>query len=220
MQGDLLAEAVKAFDSEGESAGSDIVNIGHDIAYPPWTSIQEGMASGVSIDHAIGLLGGAGVKINFVGGQWAELYQQLRDGELDCILNVGWPTEIFKDEPVTASKPYEQFKIKIFSKAEGLVSLDSLKGRKIAVQKGSFAKDIVTDLGCEPVTFDNDIQGMVQVLWNNVAGVATEERVGRFISDQLFLGAINSVTDVLSSLDVVYLMRNNDEKTKDLFSLI
>jgi hypothetical protein len=61
---------------------------------------------------------------------------------------------------------------------------------------------------------------MVQVLWNNVAGVATEERVGRFISDQLFLGAINSVTDVLSSLDVVYLMRNNDEKTKDLFSLI
>ena len=204
---DLFTVSDRNFNGGSESAGEKTVRIGHDMAYPPWTSITDGKAAGISIDHTAKIFAGSEYTADFIGGQFGELYAKLMDGNIDCILNVGWPNDFFSDKPVEASAPYEKFNIRIFSKSDEMYDPSFFKGKKIAVQRGSFAGGIVETLGCETLVFENDIQGMVQLLWNNVDGIATEERVARYISQSLFLDAIRPATDVLASLDVVYLLR-------------
>ncbi|MBI9109082.1 MAG: transporter substrate-binding domain-containing protein [Spirochaetales bacterium] len=215
--GQLFSRSEHNLSGVTETTTGQTIKIGHDIAYPPWTSIKDGRASGISIEHTAKIFKGSDYELDFVGGQWAELYNSLLKGEVDCILNVGWPNEFFANEPVAASKPYEKFKIRIFSKDHTAVQASSFSGKRIAVQKGSFAGDIVASLGCEPVVFENDIQGMVQLLWDNVDGIATEERVGKYISENLFMNAIRPVTEVISSLDVVYLMRKGSDVISAIF---
>ncbi len=202
---EIFISSARNFMSAAESEKEEVIRIGHDIAYPPWTSIKDGKAAGISIEHTEKIFAGSDYKVNFIGGQFGELYAKLMDKQIDCILNVGWPNEFFSDKPVEASASYEKFNIRIFSKSEEIQDPSFFKGKKIAVQKGSFAGRIVEQLGCETLVFENDIQGMVQLLWNSVDGIATEERVGRYISESLFLNAIKPVTDVIASLDVVYL---------------
>jgi len=215
--GQLFKSSEQNYRSDLDNTLDRVLKIGHDIAYPPWTSIREGKAAGISIDHTIELFKDSDLEVDFAGGQWAELYGGLLKGELDCILNVGWPNDFFKNEPVAASAPYDKFNIRFFSKEHDFVDASFFRGKRIAVQKGSFAGDIVSDLGCEPVGFENDIQGMVQLLWDNVDGIATEEQVGRYISENLFLNAIKPVTEIVASLDVVYLMRKGADEIRNLF---
>ena len=194
------------------------LKIGHDTAYPPWTHIENGSPVGFSVEHTKSLLRQAGRKAVFNGGQWADLYSKLMNGDLDLLLNVGWPNDFFAKEPVIASKPYSRFNIKLFSTSGKITDIKSFKGKKVAVQRGSFAEDIARNAGFEYLLFENDIQGMVQLLWNNVDAVATEERVGEYISKTLFMGKIQAVTDVIASLDVVYLFREESSELKDLFN--
>ncbi|HAK46285.1 MAG TPA: hypothetical protein DCO79_10270 [Spirochaeta sp.] len=186
---------------------SSVVSIGHDIAYPPWCYIQNGHSAGISIEHTKKIFKDKNVPFNFIGGQWADLYQSMLGGDIDIIANVGWPNNFFDEQPVIASSPYEVFKIKIFAKSDEQLDSSFFKGRKIGVQKGSFAEGVAENLGCEPVVFENDIQGMVQLLWNNIDGLATEQRVGEYLSKSLFLNTVKPVTEVVASLDVVYLMK-------------
>ena len=212
----LFRRSEEIFTGEDELSGR-VFKVGHDIAYPPWTSINDGVAAGISIEHAKRLFQRSAYNLDFIGGQWAELYSGLLKGEHDVILNVGWPNDFFHGEPVAASEPYDRFNTRIFARTDEQHETDYFKGKRIAVQRGSFAREIVEEIGCVPVELENDIQGMVQLLWGNVAGVATEERVGRYISESLFLGSVKPVTDILSSLDVVYLFRK-DSGVQEMFS--
>ena len=201
----LLKDSGQILDSEAGSGSSEVV-IGHDIADPPWCYIKDGASAGISIDYSKEFFRKRNASVSFSGGQWADIYSNLMDGSIDIIANVGWPNQFFKNEPVTASPPYDRFNIRIFAKSADTSDASFFKGRKIGVQKGSFAEDVAAGLGCEPVVFENDIQAMVQLLWNNIDGIATEERVGAYISEHLFLGAVKPVSDIVASLDVVYLM--------------
>ena len=164
--------------SGSASVDSRILNVGHDIAYPPWCYIKEGRSTGISITEAEKFFRERRYSTTFTGGQWTDVYKRLLDGSLDVIANVGWPNSFLEGEPVTASAPYARFNIRIFAKSDESRESSYFLGKRIGVQKGSFAESLIERMGCEPVVFENDIQGMVQLLWKNVDGVATDERVG------------------------------------------
>ncbi len=216
--GDVLTASNTNLVSDKYSEDEKTLAVGHDIAYPPWTYIKEGIPEGISVDYAKKVLSRLGYRPDFVGGQWADLYSRLVAGELDLLVNVGWPNDFFRNEPVIVSKPYEKFKIRLFSANQEASELDVYRGKNVAVQRGSFAEDITQKVKCNPVPFENDIQGMTQLLWKNVDAVATEERVGEFISRSLFLDQIKSTSEVVSSLDVVYMFRNDSIALRDSFN--
>ena len=198
-----------AFDAE--SLNQSVI-VGHDIAYPPWCYIKDGQSAGISIERTKQAFSSSGVEVNFKGGQWINIYNSLHEGSVDLIANVGWPSDYLKNEPLDISEPYESFKIRIFARFDETVDVSRFSGKRIGVQKGSFSAGVVEKYGGIPVEFENDIQGMVQLLWNNIDGVATEEQVGSYISENLFMGALKPVTDVIDSLDVVYIARRGSGK--------
>ncbi len=206
-----------------EDATQENLVFGHDIAYPPWVYIEDGIAAGISVDFTRKLSNNLNKSIDFFGGQWTEIYSMFLDGKLDVLANVGWPNPFFSGQPVMATTPYSSFKICIFGKRQesGVLThlnLNELKGKRIGVQKGSFAEGIAHRLGCIPVVCENDIQGIVQLIWNNLDGIATDQEVGNFISNKLFNNQIGPVTDVIESLDVVYLLRTESIALKDILN--
>ena len=199
-----------------EAAEIKVLTVGHDIAYPPWCYIKDGKSAGISVEKAQKTFRDTDTIVQFKGGQWSDIYDGLLNGSVDVIANVGWPNSVFDNDPVEASSPYDSVKIKIFGKSDEIFSREDLRGKRIGVQKGSFAEDVAASLGCTPVVFENDIQGMVHVLWNNIDGVATEERVGEYISGGLFMNAIKAVSDVVASLDVVFLVKKGSPFTSKI----
>ena len=210
-----ILEGLKKKGRNEEVGSEQILRVGHDIAYPPWTSVEDCGAQGISIENTRNLLSGTGTSPFFVGGQWGDIYPKLLSGELDMLLNVGWPNQFFADQPVIASDAYEKFRVRLFI-PEGVDPGRQIQ--KVAVQRGSFSEEIAVREGYEPVVFENDIQGMVQLLWNNVDALATEDRVGRYISETYFLGKMEATGRVLAELDVVYLFRDEASLMKSEFN--
>ncbi len=206
---DLLSELGDVNNTADTDAleNKNLIKIGHDIAYPPWTHISGGKASGISVSHLESILQKGSYQSYFYGGQWGELYPMLLNGRLDMLLNVGWPSSFFDSEPVIASVPYDKFNVRFFNMEGGNHSADYFKGKRVGVQKGSFTGGIVEKIGAEPIEFDNDIQGIVHLIWNNIDAVATEERVAEYISSNLFMKAVKPASEVVGSLDVVYMFR-------------
>ncbi len=202
---------------------SNLIRAGHDTAYPPWVYIEKGQAAGLSIDMMEEIAQAKELPVDYIGDQWNAIYPALLNHRLDMILNVGWPNNIFEEEPVIASEPYAYFETVIFLPRERLPEGDlytagDLKGKRIACQRGSYVDQELISLGCEITYLDNDIQSFVQLIWNKVFAVATERQVGEHISKKFFDGEIVPASDTLGKKSVVFLFREDSAELRDTFN--
>ncbi len=201
-----------------KTVGDKALLMGHDIAYPPWAHIEKGVSAGIGIEHAHQMGKSLERKQIFIADQWSKVYPKLIGGEVDVLISVGWPNRIFNKEPVIASKPYDQFRARLFTIDGVPTTPKDLRGKKVGVQKGSFSESLSVYFGLERVVFENDICGMVQLLWGNLGAVLVEEKVGTYLSEAFFMGKIKSASDVLESLDVVYLFREDSAELMEHFN--
>jgi polar amino acid transport system substrate-binding protein len=195
---------------------------GHDSAYPPWVYLLEGESRGRSIEVINEIANPTGMDVDFYPSQWSEIYPALLDRKIDIILNVGWPNEQIDTERVRATAPYDHFETTLFLKKEDLeklgeISPDDLEGKKICAQKGSYTDQDLHGTGCTVEYVNNDIQGFVKLVWNKVFAVATDRRVGEYISEQFFDGQIVPASQPLGRTDVVILCGKDNS---ELFSAI
>ena len=190
--------------------------VGHDVTYPPWVQLERGDSAGLSIDLFSKIGAAAGLTSSFVGDEWERVQKAFDLGKIDLLINVGWPNAAFDASKVIPTLPYERFAVRIFAHSARRMGGGSfvLEGKKIAVQRGSYVDQVLKSKGCELVYIENDLHGMVQLIWEEVDGVATEARVGEFLSGKFFGGAVVPVTEVLGTKDVVMLLHAGDEALK------
>jgi ABC-type amino acid transport substrate-binding protein len=219
------ARAVERDRSVGiqEKPGRRTCLAGHDSAYPPWVFVSKGAASGISVSVFSSLCKEADLTPSFSPGQWCTLFPELLDGQLDCLLNVGWPSAYFDSQPVIASLPYASFQTMLFAHKRllshaGAFDVNSLSGKRIAVQRGSFMHQFLAPFHCEIVEYENDIQSMVNHIWNRVDAVCVEREVGKFLSKRFFQEDIVPVSESLGKKDVVLLFRKDNEELRDRFN--
>lgn len=215
----LLSEAM-AHSSPTSSGDADVLTIGHDISYPPWVYLDKGVSAGFSVTAAGEVASRLHLTPDFNGDQWFKVFPLLLSGDIDTLINVGWPNQVFDDKPVIVSKPYAQFRVRLFTHRNrvpdgGAFSLEDLRGMNIATQNGSFADTEIMKHGASPVYVDNDAFGMIQHIWNNVDGVATDERVGNYLSEKFFHGDIVPASPVIATLGVVYMFHERRASLRD-----
>jgi archaellum component FlaC len=194
--------------------------IGHDISYPPWVYLENGSSAGRSIEIVRSLLEDAGIDAEFTGEQWGSVFQKFLEGSVDCLINAGWPNPAFDGIDLLVSKPYARFEVVVFmhrDKAPKATRLDLTKmcDLKVAVQRESYVDEKLSPYNCSLVHLENDIQGIVQHIWENADGIATERQVGSFLSEKFFAGDIVPVTETLATLDVVMVFRPGKQDLLD-----
>ena len=121
------------------------------------------------------------------------------------------------DLPVIPTDPYSKFEVVIFTTRKnyektGILTSERLSSMKIAIQKASYIKDYLEKFGSRIVEFENDIQGIVQHIWEETDGIATERNVGNYISGKFFHGDIVPASESIGSLDVVMLLKKGSEE--------
>ena len=210
--------------SGASATGARVLTVGHDVSYPPWVYLDHGRSAGISVDYMRKLAEGTGLELEFRGDKWENVRKDYEAGNIDVVLNAGWPNASFDGSGALPSLPYSRFRATVFalegrgSTRGALASCDDLHGKKIAVQRGSYVDQVLSGTGCDFLYIDNDIQGMVELLWEGVDGVATEARVGELVSRRFFASSVVPAGEPLATMDVVMLVRAGDLALRDLLN--
>lgn len=188
------------------------LSIGHDVSYPPWVHIQNGHSAGIAIDVSRHLAEKMKVIPEFKPGQFSEMLEDLFAGKIDVLANVGWPNAFFDGKPVLATRPFARFAPAIFAlqdHAPAFKTLENLRGKRVALQKGSYVIDCLKGLDFEPVFGDNDLEAFAALIWQRADCAITEMKVGAHLSSNYFSRKIVSCFTTGHALDVVSLVHKN-----------
>lgn len=196
-----------------------MIAVGHDITYPPWVYIKDGHSAGIAIDAARRLLGEAGFSPVFHPGQFSDALADLLEGRSRIVANVGWPNRFLEGKPVVPSLPFAAFRPAVFCR-EGEPDrprrFEDLAGRRVAVQKGSYAADLLSGYGCEQVVAANDLEAFAAVVWKRADFAVTERLVGAWLSKRYFSGTVATAFESDSELQAVFLLSARDAELKTL----
>ena len=197
-----------------------LINIGHDVAYPPWVYINNGKSSGISIDIMKIINEALDLNVYFQPDQFANIADGLMSRKIDIILNVGWPNDFLASKPIIVTRPYSVFKPVIFihkelREGDDLLPLDYISNKKIAVQEGSYEFEEVKKYGCEIVPVINIIEALSKLIWKQVDGIVTDKQVGTYLSHKFFQDEIIPVTAPYKELDVVMVLHESNTDLRD-----
>ncbi len=201
------------------STGVNVLPVGHDVTYPPWVYIRDGKSAGITIEITSRVATAAGFQSDFRPGQFADALDSLLAGKIRLLANAGWPNAFFDRKPVIPTIPYAKFKPGIFTQEDRFAefrTMDSLKGKRVAAQKGSYVVDCLKEAGCEIVVTDNDLEAFAAVIWQRADCAITERLVGAFLSRQYFSNTIKLCFETGHELNVVYLLRKEDGELKKI----
>ena len=203
------------FVQDGAHKRHDTITVGHDSAYPPWVYLENGESKGVSIDAVTDIAGTLSLDVDYYPNQWARVYPALLNEKIDVVVNVGWPNDQIDTQKVIATSPYEHFETTLFIRKEDYenrendISVQELEGKTVSAQSGSYVDQDLVDTGCEIEYVDNDIQAFVKLIWNKVYAVATDRRVGEYISQLFFESEIVPASEPLGKTAVVMICRRD-----------
>lgn len=223
--GDTFAEILKKQDTvslrlKNEAAEELSVTVGHDVAYPPWVFIDGGKSAGISVDFIRGITKNLPYRIKFKPQQFSVLLNELLAGELQAIINVGWPNDFLSGEPIIHTDPYAVFEPVAFihknsREGDDLYPLDFIKGKRVAIQNGSYVEESISKYSCEIVYVKNDIEGIAKLIWKQVDAIITEKEVGKYLSGKFFKNEIVAVTEPYRQLDVVMVLNEKETRLRD-----
>lgn len=202
-----------------KGAGS-LLYAGHDIAYPPWVYIENGKSAGISIDMLEKINKTLNATLKFIPQQFEVIIDKLINREIQIILNVGWPNDFLKNKPVIATVPYAVFEPVAFIHRTGTADMAEyepgfIKGKRVAVQRGSYAVEAVEAYSCDIVFVENDIEGIAKLIWKQVDAIVTEKEVGKYLSNKYFQNEIVAVTTPYKRLDVVMVLNEEEVELRD-----
>ena len=199
--------------------GRGILAVGHDDAYAPWVSLSGGVSEGTGVETARRAAKALGLTPRFVGAPWARVFPLLVEGDIDVILNAGWPNSYFDAFPVAATRPYGRMQTRIYgANRDGLgrprrIDLDprNLSGRSIGVQRGGTGNLIalLRSRGARVTEMEDDAASFAEHLWGRLDGVAAETRVADHLNRTRFDGAFVPLGDPLEDIQVVCLVHRD-----------
>ncbi|MFW2178130.1 MULTISPECIES: transporter substrate-binding domain-containing protein [unclassified Moraxella] len=133
-----------------------------------------------------------GFRINIIGDRWDNIFDDLNAGKFDL---VGSAVSINAERQATMdfSKPYIESSIVIAYKDPDITSFDQLKAKKIAVQTGSYASDVLKENGIAPeniIEFKSNFLAYQAVVNGKADAVCEDLNVLNYLGKQL-----KSVTD-------------------------
>jgi glutamine transport system substrate-binding protein len=166
---------------EGKEASNEekVYKVGVDTTYPPFEFEEGGKYKGIDIDLINAIAKDQGIEIELSPMDFGGIIPAMQAGQLDIAI-AGMSITDDRKKVVDFSEPYFDAGLTLVVKkgAEGIKTVDDLKGKKVAVKKGTtgatFATDNAAEKGFEVIQF-NDSPAMFQEVSNGNADVLIED---------------------------------------------
>ena len=145
----MLGVASFAFAAETNSLeavkAAGVLRVGVDSAFAPMTFKDEtGAYTGYDVALATAVAAKLGVTVEFVEVDWANLAAALTDGTVDVIWS-GMSINAERQAALTVSEAYLESNTVLRVHKEVAGFIEDLKGKKVAVQTGSFAEELLCE---------------------------------------------------------------------------
>ncbi|PLR79042.1 glutamine ABC transporter substrate-binding protein [Bacillus sp. V3-13] len=169
----------KASGGESGSGEEKVYKVGIDTTYPPFEFEEGGEYKGIDIDLINAIAESQGFKIELKPMDFGGIIPAMQANQLDVAI-AGMSITDERKKVVDFSEPYFDAGLTLVVKKgnKDITSVDDLKGKKVAVKKGTtgakFATDNAADKGFEVVQF-NDSPAMFQEVANGNADVLIED---------------------------------------------
>ncbi|WP_411136585.1 ABC transporter substrate-binding protein [Streptomyces sp. C10] len=137
-----------------------IVTIGSDISYAPMEFVRDGKPAGLDVELATALSRELGLRVKFVNATFDTLLTGLNVNRFDLVMSAMTDTKDRQEGRTDGTKTGSGVDLVDYFKAglvlvvrkgnpEGVKALGDLSGRKVAVQRGTFARDYLDQLNPE-----------------------------------------------------------------------
>ncbi len=163
--------------------------LGLDDSFPPMGYRDEaGEIVGFDIDVAAEVCARLGVELVKQPIDWASKELELSWGNIDCIWN-GMSITPDRQESMSMTFSYLNNQIVSYVKKDaGIATLEDLKGKKVAVQSGSFAEEVIgwdeykelKESFVELLSFDDYLTALMDLQQGGVDAVLMDKVVGEF----------------------------------------
>ena len=123
-----------------------VLRVHNETDWPPFNFNTEGRPEGYSIDYMNMLAEKLGFQVEYVTGPtWDEFLEMMRDGELDVMLNIADTSG--RREFLAFTSPYVEATAGIYvhNTSTGISSMSDLAGKTLAIPKGFFFQEILTN---------------------------------------------------------------------------
>lgn len=173
------SESETSDEGSGSSGENTVYKVGIDTTYPPFEFEENGEYTGIDIDLITAIAEKQGFEIEFSPMDFGGIIPAMQAGQLDVAI-AGMSITDDRKKVVDFSDPYFDAGLSLVVQ-EGntdIESADDLKGKKVAVKKGTtgatYATENTEKLGIEVVQF-NDSPAMFQEVANGNADVLIED---------------------------------------------
>ena len=162
------------------------LTIGLDAYYPPMGFYdQDGDIVGFDIDLAVEVCARMGIKLKTVPITWENKEHELNSGAIDCIWN-GMSVDSARASSMNLSDPYFNNGMFFVVKDSSLANMDSLKNKRIALQKGSTSQDhlVTSEIGMsatEIITFEDNMKALAALDSGDVDVVYMDEVIAKYL---------------------------------------
>ncbi|MCP8969974.1 transporter substrate-binding domain-containing protein [Ectobacillus ponti] len=147
--------------------------------YKPFNYREGGKLAGFDVEIGEALAERMGMTPNPVTNPWETIIQGLQAKKYDAILGSMGITEERK-KSVSFSTPYYRSGAQIFVAKDntGIQTLESLKGKKVGVVKGTTFRALVQPYAGQIVDYDSDITALMDIPTGRLDAVVTDQMVG------------------------------------------
>ena len=193
--------------------------VGLDVYYPPMGFYdQDGDIVGFDIDLAVEVCARMGIKLKTVPITWENKEHELNSGAIDCIWN-GMSVDSSRASNMNLTDPYFRNGMFFVVKDSSLANMDSLMGKRIALQKGSTSQVhlAVSEVGKsakEIIAFDNNFKALAALDSGDVDIVYLDEVIAEYMNFKFNRGYI-LLEDPLVKETLAIGFRKNDQTLRD-----
>ena len=145
----MMGVASVAFAEEANSLdavkAAGVLKVGVDAAFAPMTFKDEtGAFTGYDVALATAVAEKLGVTVEFVEVDWANLAAALNDGSIDVVWS-GMSINAERQAEMTISEAYLESNTILLVHKDVAGFIEDLKGKKVAVQTGSYAEELLCE---------------------------------------------------------------------------
>jgi len=161
-----------------------VIRIAGDNNFPPFEYISNsGVFTGFNVDILNAVSIETGVKIEYVPMPWNDAVEALRNGKVDAIQGMKYSK--IRDEVFDFSQPYFTSSQGMFVLKDNMYifRLEDVRGRKIAVQKGDIANDLLRELKASEIISTASQEEAIELLLKR----KVDAFIGNRITGQYFL---------------------------------
>jgi PAS domain S-box-containing protein/putative nucleotidyltransferase with HDIG domain len=195
-----------------------VIRVGGDEAYPPFSFLENGEASGFDNDLMRAVAEVMGVQLEFHLTSWSEAKQNLLDGKVDVIGGMAYSSD--RTELYDFSTPHTELYFDLFTRRNSKIKdINDIDGKQIIIQSGGVMEDYLKNINFDGkiIRVATPLEALQLLASGKYDGALLNKMQGYYIINQYHLKNLRSTGEYIDQRAYAFAVaKGNTELLREL----